>query len=351
MREFGSEFEISYKPDTYFPALAGRMPFCAFTRTGRESIGLAIEPITAGVALLPAYSCWSMSMPFESAGWKVVFYPLKENLTPDISRLEALLKEYRPGVVLVMNYFGFAMVDKSVSIIKEIAPETVVIEDFTHSLFDFESCINPHIDSYVASIRKSIGVPDGGVVLSKYRLNSGLLEEERSEFVDYHIKAGVLKKRYGYSAVEEDKKSFREMQSLAGEKIKADYRFCKISSEAMAILENTDTETVRLARKNNYKHLYSIIKGNSLFSIPFPPGDNRSPFMMVIKSSRRDDLQHALAESGVYCQVLWPLSREAESCCPVSKEMADTMLAVPIDQRYGYYDIEEMGNRMNLVKI
>ena len=80
MREYGSEFEIGYLPDSYFQRASQLFPFSAFTRSGREAIGLAIEGITPGVALLPAYCCWSMALPFQAAGWKVAYYPLKEEL-------------------------------------------------------------------------------------------------------------------------------------------------------------------------------------------------------------------------------------------------------------------------------
>ena len=351
MREFGSEFEIGFIPDTYFRDIANRMPFSAFTRSGREAIGLAIEGMKEGIVLLPAYCCWSMALPFESAGWTVNYYPLKSNLSVDIHKLTSLIKALKPSVVLVMDYYGYAPTGEAVSVVKQYDEKIIVIEDFTQYLFSLPEKWNVLVDCYVASIRKSIGVPDGGMVMSKYTLDISKLSKERSTFVDEHIKAGVRKKRYAYSAKLEEKLTFRKMQAAAGNAIKSDYHLYSISPEALSIIDNTDTATIKYARKTNYEHLYDLIKDNTNFTIMFKPGDNQAPFMLIIKSDKRDELQRTLANKGIFCQVIWPVSEAAKKICPISKEMEETMLAIPIDQRYNYYDIEEIGMLINSVKL
>jgi hypothetical protein len=351
MREYGSEFEISYLPDNYFRSIAGMMPYSAFTRSGREAIGLAIEGMKPGVALLPAYCCWSVALPFEAAGWTVAYYPLNKDLTVDVPTFKSLIRDLKPIAVLVMDYYGFAPTHAAVDAAKEINEEVFVMEDFTQCLFGLPEKWNPKEDCYVASIRKSIGVPDGGVVLSRKALDLSLLLEERTPFVEHHIQAGVRKKRYSYSFSSSEKQAFRELQAAAGAEIKEDYHLYKISPEAMGIIENTDTEMVRFARRKNFEHLFDLLKDNQNFDILFAPGNNPAPFMMIIKSTKRDELQSAFARKNVFCQVMWPLADRAKEICPVSKEMEETMLAIPIDQRYSYDDIEEIGQRINSVKL
>ena len=351
MREYGSEFEIGYLPDNYFRSIAGMMPYSAFTRSGREAIGLGIAGITPGVALLPAYCCWSMALPFEAAGWTVAYYPLNKNLTVDLPSFKSLIHDLKPIAVLLMDYYGFAPTHAAVDAVKEADAGIIVIEDFTQCLFSLPEKWNSKVDCYVASIRKSIGVPDGGVVLSKKALDLSLLSEEKTPFVEHHILAGIRKKWYSYSFSSSEKQTFRELQAAAGAEIKTDYHLYKISPEAMGIIENTDAETVKFARRKNYEHLYELLKDNQQFNILFTPEGNDAPFMFVINSPRRDELQKAFAQKGVYCQVIWPLSDNAKEICHVSKEMEETMLAIPIDQRYSYDDIEEIGQRINSVEL
>lgn len=351
MREYGSEFEIGYLPDNYFRSIAGMMPFSAFTRSGREAIGLGIAGIMPGVALLPAYCCWSMALPFEAAGWTVEYYPLNNNLSVNLPTLKVLIHDLKPRAVLVIDYYGFTPTNAAVDIVKEANNEIIVIEDFTQCIFCLPEKWNNKVDCYVASIRKSIGVPDGGIVLSKNAMDLTLLSEEKTSFVEHHIQAGISKKWYSYSFSSSEKQKFRELQATAGAEIKADYNLYKISPEAMGIIENTDTETVRFARRKNYEHLFNLLKENKNFNILFSPDKNPAPFMMIIKSQKRDELQSAFAKKGVYCQVIWPLADKAKEICPVSKVMEETMLAIPIDQRYSYDDIEEIGQRINTVEL
>lgn len=349
MREYGSDFEIEYLPDSYFNIIEGKMPYSALTRSGREAIGLAIKGLRPGIALLPAYCCWSMELPFNVAGWSVRYYPLNPDLTVDCRSLIGIINELNPDLVLVMDYFGFAPTSEAVKAIRETGKHITIIEDFTQCLFTLEEKWNDDVDCYVASIRKSLGVPDGGIVLSKRPLEMTALSDSRTSFVNYHLESGVRKQRFDYSADAEEKRLFRELQLNAGAELKSDYHLYKISPEARSILGLTDVSTVKFARRKNYEHLYELLKYNQKFTILFAPGNNNAPFMFIIKTQRRDELQEALARKGVYCQVIWPLSLEAKAQCPVSKDMEETMLAIPIDQRYLYNDIEEIGQRINSI--
>lgn len=351
MREFGSTFEIDCLPDSYFANMANKMSYSAFTRSGREAIGLALDSFEPGEALIPAYCCWSMTMPFEVSGWHISYYPLEEDLSVDIPSLISLLQSRRPKMVLLVDYFGYTSTIEAVHAIKSFDPEIIIIEDFTQCLFGIDEKWNHLVDCYVASIRKSIGVPDGGVVLSSFPLNSESLSNVRTQFVLKHLEAGVLKKNYTYSSDEDIKNLFRGLLAEAGCEIKNDYNLYRISDESMAILSHVNVSAVSYARRSNYEHLFNIVKDNPYFDVLFKPAENTSPFMFVIKSKQRDLLQQSLAKQGVYCQVIWPVSEAAREICPVAKEMEETMLAIPIDQRYDYCDIEEMGQRINSIKL
>lgn len=351
MREFGSTFEIDCLPDLYFANMAKKMSYSAFTRSGREAIGLALDSFEPGEAFIPAYCCWSMTMPFEVSGWHISYYPLEKDLSVDIPSLMSLIEIKRPKLVLLVDYFGCTSTVAAVHAIKSFDPQIIIMEDFTQSLFRIDERWNPLVDCYVASIRKSVGVPDGGVVLSSFPLNVGSLLNVRTQFVAKHLEAGVLKKKYAYSSDEDLKNQFRGLQAEAGCEIKNDYNLYRISDESMAILSHVNVSAVSYARRSNYEHLYNIVKDNPYFDVLFKSAENSSPFMFVVKSKQRDLLQQSLAKLGVYCQVIWPVSEAAKEICPVAKEMQETMLAIPIDQRYDYCDIEEMGQRINSIKL
>lgn len=348
MREFGSEFEIEYARDYYFDDLCALKENHAFTRSGREAIGLAACAIESGVVLMPAYCCWSMELPFEKAGFTVEYYKVHENLSVDMDYLSEQIKKHAPKAVLVMNYFGFAPTKDVVDMVKCMDEGIKVIEDFTQSLFCLKENYNPKVDAYVASIRKSVGVPDGGIIVTSLPIDSSVLKDGRNTpFVSEHITAGREKMRYRYTSNANDKASFREKQSIAGKDIKENYGLYRISDEAKSVVDHTIVENVRVARYNNYKNLYEKIKDVKGFRVLFAPSkNNQAPFSMIICAENRSDVQKAMARVGVYAQVLWPLKEKAKAICCVSKYMEEHMLAIPIDQRYFHDDIMEMGERI-----
>lgn len=346
MREFGSEFNINYARDYFFDNLAKLKPYFSYTRSGREAIALAAAAIGPGVVLMPTYCCWSMELPFEWFGNRVEYYRLNPDLSVDISFLKEQIEKYSPVCVLLVNFFGFVPTRDTAAFIKNNYPSINIIEDFTHSLFNICE-IDSNIDEYVASIRKSVGVPDGGLILSSLPLQLDLLRGGESPFVSLHKIAGRQKTCYGYSADIDLKKQFRLVQAEAGQSIKDKFEMFHISDEAKSIVEHTIVDNVRFARSENYKHLYSKISALKGINVLFAPSsDNVAPFMMVILVENRDSIQSVLAKNGVYAQLLWPLKDRAKEICPVSKYMEEHMLALPIDQRYNWDDIEEMGDRI-----
>ena len=75
MREFGSEHPAIVLPDGYFDSLGNLGRESLYLRSGREAllaVALDCKREENPVLLMPAYCCWSMSAPFEKAGWKVV---------------------------------------------------------------------------------------------------------------------------------------------------------------------------------------------------------------------------------------------------------------------------------------
>lgn len=73
--------------------------------------------------------------------------------------------------------------------------------------------------------------------------------------------------------------------------------------------------------------------------------------MLPILINKRDEVQKEFAKQGLYCQLLWPLSDEARQTCKVAAKMEREMLAIPIDQRYDFDDMEEIGHIIRSVII
>ena len=335
MREYGSEHPTVLLPDGYFESF-NQYGKCTWLRSGREALYLVALNLNVDkdqpVVLMPAYCCHSMVDPFEKAGWKVVYYRLNKDLTANIDYLKQLLVEVRPKAVLTMNFYGSASTAEAVEVIKSSCLECVCIEDFSHCTFSLASIYNPQVDYYVTSIRKSVGVCDGSVILSKNALDESWVEEGETEFMTSRRDSQKLKAEYTYSQRPEKKNIFfPELRRQEGE-LEAFEGVLRISKTGMEMLGVLNGEMIAYARRCNMKHILKLIGGK----VESVPGIERcldgAPFSLPILVKNRDEVQQKLAKRGVYAPVLWPICDEARAVCPVSARMADEMLSIPIDQ-------------------
>lgn len=369
MREYGSEHPAIVLPDGYFESLGELGREIMYLRSGRESLmmaGFAVKKCLSGlnglkgsdentpsnssnssnpIILFPTYCCWSMSAPFEKVGYRVVYYRLNADLTVDLDYLKELIGRVKADAILTMNYYGSANTDDAVRLAKENG--LVVIEDFSHCTFSIKQIFNPEVDIYVSSIRKSVGVCDGSIILSKEKMPEQYIQEEVKDFANKRFVAQTDKRHYTWSKDQEKKQAFlgtiRECEGIIDEFTAA----LPISERAKKMLAQVNGEEIAYARRENMRHLWARLNGN----VRMVPGLERSfekegssPFSLPILVENRDEVQGKLARKGVYTQWLWPLCDEAMAICPVSKEMNEKMLSVPIDQRFSWDDIEEIAN-------
>lgn len=346
MREFGSEHPAIMLPDGYFDSLGNIGREVIYLRSGREAllaVALDCKNQDNPILLMPAYCCWSMSTPFEMAGWKVVYYRLNPDLSVDVSYMDSLLAEYHPAAVLTMNFFGIASTRPVICRIKEFDLNITVIEDFSHCTFSIKDILDERVDYYVSSIRKSIGVCDGSIILSREKLGVHL-NPYTEEFSDSRLSAQTLKGLYAFSKSDYDKSTFLAMLRNGEETLNQFDAVHAISPIATKMLGLLNGESIAYARRENMKHLVSLLKGKVRMPENIHLSFEGAPFSLPIIVNDQPLIQKKLAENGVYAAVLWPLSEEAGRVCENSLYFSEHMLSIPIDQRYSWDDIEDMAN-------
>lgn len=124
-------------------------------------------------ALLPAYTCETVIQPFRQEGWEFAFYPYDVNLRFNGEAFRALLKSFRPNLVVAQMLYGVDFNDAELELLREAKKAgCFVLADLTQGLFsDLRAdCI----DAYVSSIRKWLPLPDGGFL--RWQGHAGLDE-------------------------------------------------------------------------------------------------------------------------------------------------------------------------------
>ncbi|MDD3945038.1 MAG: hypothetical protein PHS38_10025 [Bacteroidales bacterium] len=346
MREFGSEHPALSFPDGYFDSLKKFGREVTYLRSGREALMYASYNCKLrknATILLPAYCCWSMFAPFEKTGWNINFYRLDEDLTVDEDYLSNLLKICKPDAILTMNFYGSAFTDPVIDIIKQYNEKITIIEDFTHCTFSLKKIYNSYVDYYVSSIRKSIGVCDGSVIICKNTPNKDYIQSEEKEFADKRFIAQTKKVQYSFSKDQNAKDVFlaelRECEGLINE-----FNAVRpISARAAQMLNLVDGKGIAYARRENMKHIFRILNGKVRMLPKIERCFDGAPFSLPILLEKRDEVQYKMAQKGVYAPILWPICEKASKVCSNSTYVAEHLLSIPIDQRYDWDDMEEMG--------
>ena len=345
MREYGSEHPGILLPDGYFASFEKYGREITFLRNGREALLYAscnCKPGKEAIILCPAYSCWSMTAPFEFSGWTVVYYRLNDDLTIDEDYLKMLLRGCKADAILTMNFYGSASTNAAIAIVKEFNEKITIIEDFSHCTFCLDLIFNEKVDYYVSSIRKSIGVCDGAVILCKKPTNKAYIGSAAPDFGQLRLGAQQQKGRYAFTKSSDDKDVFLSELRRGEEMIDKLDGVHPISEVSQKQIESINGAEIAFARRENMKHLWELLNGR----VKMIPGLERSfggaPFALPILVNNRDSVQKKLAQKGVYAPVLWPASDQARKVCEVSAFVADHMLSIPIDQRYNYDDIEDI---------
>ena len=131
-------------------------------------------PVTV---FLPDYFCNTALVALRSLGVKLVFYPLEENLAPDISACKALLESNSPDLFVLVHYFGKPI---PVSQARDFCAHhgAWLIEDATHVLRPIEG-VGKFGDFVLYSPYKHLAIPDGAVLVARpngsAKLNSEIL--------------------------------------------------------------------------------------------------------------------------------------------------------------------------------
>ncbi|MCI8413840.1 MAG: hypothetical protein HFE47_07115 [Clostridia bacterium] len=288
---------------------------------------------------MPALACHSMFEAFQELGYTVIFYPID-------SSFDYVLNEenYNQCLVFFMLYYGVTDVGKIDNFIKK-HKNCITLVDITHSIWDSHT-YNMKADILVGSVRKSIGVVNGGIFLSDaidITPNMGV-----NEFTHLRQKAFATKLLYESESDLRYKDAFRLLFSEAEQSLQI--KGYAANQESIDSIMKVNAEYIRRKREANYKILYEELKEITDINILSEKMKKESiPFSLPITISGRQSFQKKLAEKGVYAPVLWPITEQQKEVCAFSRYVEENMLSLPIDQRYNIEDMKNIAERVREV--
>lgn len=321
-----------------------------YASSGRGALSLILDQIKPANkrALLPIYYCESIALPLISRNYEIFFYDINKDLTINEESLFYQMEKEKPGLVYFISYFGFDTLKstrKKFPLIK--AENSVIIEDISHLLFSRVD--KAGADYYLASLRKWIALPDGGVAIPVEKTLKQPRKDIQKLFVEMNLKAMNLKFQYVQSSVYEIKDLYREMFRSSEALINRDHSYYCMSETSKKIWLAADFDAMCTTRRENFRflsiNLESITWLEPVFN--FLPQEIIPMYFPVYVKCDRTMLQNHLASNDIYVPVHWPIP---ESCSHSLTQNAENIyrniLSIPCDQRYDLHDMARIFNEI-----
>ena len=286
---------------------------------------------------VPSHFCQEVLVPLVDAGIELVAYPApaeQEGLPPIRVPAE------RGDAVLDVNLLGL----RASSILAPDWPDGVeVIEDHTHDPLA-PWAARSEADWCVASLRKTLPLPDGAVLWSPGgHALPPLPDALPADGVEARLAAMALKREWLRGA-SDDRDRYRRLE-LDAERRLGEAAPAAMSGWSEALLAGLPADEWRERRRANHRLLAAALDGvpGARLLRPDPAAVPFAGTLLCDTAAVRDGLRERLIAARVYPPVLWPLEPAAVQGIPPEHVAASRrVLSLPCDFRYGAADVRRM---------
>lgn len=336
--EFGSDFHIFDYPKGG-KSLLEVYPYSNIYASGRQA--LLDLAIARGWKRLwvPSYFCEESLECIRRAGIQLRKYKCTPYSEPD-SIIEEFQTETSDGL-LIVDYFGLFGERHFTNIGCE------VVEDHTHNLIG-EWALNSSTDWCIASLRKALPIPDGGLLWSpkNHKLpDPPHVSQVTVDVMDGRFRAMRLKEQYLHGNHIE-KTEFLNLFRKTEETFDS-LEISRISDISFQIVKDIDIFTWYDLKRENWHFLKENLEMGDYVEILLPENSEDTPFSIILKfksAEIRDKVRRNLISRAVYPAILWNIE---DSCDESAKHFGDTMLSIHCDGRYSLDDMKILSQRIN----
>ncbi len=266
---------------------------------------------------LPLYTCEAVIEPLRRLPVSFDFYHIDNRfeIADDIRLKDG-------DYIIVNNYFGLKD-----AYIAELAEKYVnrLIVDNAQAFF---APVLPNIKA-AYSARKYVGVADGGFAVGISKLDALLYDLDTTE----HNSHLSIRKQYGAEA------GFKDYQH--NECLLDNQPIRRMSYTTQDILLHIDYEKVVTKRRINFEYLHKALSDNN--QLQLPSMDSFVCPMVYPYINRADDnIRERLIGNKIYVARYWPNVFNWAKPDDLEYELANRLIPIPIDQRYGETEMDRI---------
>lgn len=315
VKAIGGYFELADNDGTFDFPIKGVM-----LNTSRNALEYIIRSLPDCKHIyLPIYTCEAVVEPFKrlpNVGFSFYHINNKLEIADDIQLKDG---EY----LIANNYFGLKD-----AYIKQLADKygDRLIVDNAQALF---APVLPGIKA-AYSCRKFVGVADGGVAVGVSDFDAiGL----NVEYTLSHCDHLMIRKEHGAES------GFKNYQH--NEEMLDNQPIRQMSSYTRDILSHIDYDKVNAKRRINFEYLHNVLGSHNQLVLP-ELDTFACPMVYPYIGPANADLRMKLIQNKVFVARYWPNVLNWAKPNDLEYTLAERLVAIPIDQRYGIKDINRI---------
>lgn len=338
MIEFGSDFHYISSFNDSFNTLHDFYQHANYYADGRQALIHLYHSQGWQRLWVPEYFCYDVIASLKEAGMSIMFYQDWPDNHDDGNTLEDIQRNghfSQTDAVLRLNYFGMRSYRKAAYL-----SVAAVVEDHTHDLIG-DWAVHSTADWCIASLRKTLPIPEGGMLWSPKGLPLPEAPERSAQNEKIAaIRWEAMKLKAGYLAGEKiEKSTFREV-FVNTENYFDHAPICSLDNTSQEYLDTFNVMEWYDRKRDNWKLLHTIRKDG--VHILKPEDENGYPFSLILlfdNIDERDRVRKALIEHQVYPAILWNIPSPTDG--EVS-HFSRGMLSIHCDGRYSLDDILQL---------
>ncbi len=305
MKEFGGYFSLECGHSKIYHKDS------VLLNSARNALRYVIRVYDIHEIYVPFYTCPVVWDAINAENCKIIPYDIDDNFLP-------LVDIPKDAFVLYNNYFGIN--GKNIEIMAKKYKNLIV--DNAQSFYAPKSGIGS-----IYSPRKFFGLPDGGIVICDKHLQDDFEASLSYDKCEHLLKRIDLGARAGYADFQKND------ESLINQPIQ------KMSKLTTALMGNIDYENSRKQRLENFNFLHNILKDKNQIHINL--SDDYVPMVYPYKTDDKN-LRQQLIQNNIFVAKYWPKEENGCMNSDLAENMANTIIPLPIDQRYNTNDMKEI---------
>lgn len=303
------ELELPRFPELHAEAIA--------LNSGRFCLEYILRCKKYSKVYVPYFTCDSAVEPLEKLGIPYEFYHIDKDyhITDEIRLQDG-------EALMYTNYWGLQD-----DYCKQLACQyqQQLILDYTQAFFSKPIA---GIDTFY-SCRKFLGVPDGGYLYTDAKIDFDLKQDESYTRMESLVKRIDLSPEAGYDDFHRTSEEFHHIPIR------------RMSNFTKRMMQGINYGYAAQQRLDNYNFLRKHLGGRQL-------NFGEVPMVFPLESEQGQELRKMLIAKKVFVAKYWPNVDEWAGEDALETWMANHILPLPIDQRYGKDDMERILNIINL---